>query len=421
MATAMTTRSCLAETDSILESSWADISDIARHVGNGGTPFPDTLPAAFACNFDYVTGLVCRCRVGNLRSVDAVLPGCDGFIYFIEFKDVSVNPIADLKKKAFDSLPVFWLSLGRKMSMREICAKAIFVYVKPNSESRLPVSDSIAESLFFVQDAPSLKPPKSLHGNSTLNLQLNELRTDALYYDVIIETAREFCEKYGNRFGRCSKSDFIQRLPLGISSGGGDVREDHGGTDFTMSLNRILIASRMKQGGVSREAFCSDDINAYDFGKKADRLLRKREYDHENAAAQGRGTYYCADAFRRENETVYAYHNWSVEYPIATVVNKAFDTFLLWAWICHPDMKIEALMHRLGFVVVCDGVCPKFVRHKTQKWLQQFYDVYASWFNGCYVDKRNLPLKYGLACYRDGLEFYEDVSTLTVEDFRTVL
>lgn len=421
MAITMTARSYLADADSILGSSWARFSDIARHVGDGGTPFPDALPAASACDFDHIKGLVCKYRAGNLRSVDAVLPGNDGYIYFIEFKDVSANPIADLKKKAFDSLPIFWLSLGRKMSMREICARAIFVYVKPNSESKLPVSDLIAESLFFVQDVTSLKPPKSSRGDSTLNLQLNELRMDCLYHDVIIETAQEFCEKYDDRFGRCDKSDFIQRLPLGISSVGWDAHENDGATDSTMSLNRILIDSRTKQGGVSREDFCSDDLEACDFGKKADGLLRKREYDHENAAAQGRGTYYCADAFRQENETVYAYHSWSVSYPIATAVNRVFDSFLLWAWIYHEGDAFETVEQRLGFVMISDGVCPEFKRHPTQKWLQQFYDSYEPWFNGSRVDKRNSPLKFGLACYRDALKFYGDVVTPTVEDFANVL
>ena len=421
MATTMTPRSYLAETEIILDSSWADISDIARHVGDRGTPFPDRLPAEFACDFDTVKGLVCKYRAGNLRSVDAVLPGCDGYIYFIEFKDVLDNPIADLKKKAFDSLPVFWLSLGRKLSMREICAKAIFVYVKPNSESELPLSDLIAENLFFVEDATSLHPPKSLRGNSTLNLQLNELRTDGLYHDVIIETAQEFCEKYDDRFGRCGKSAFMQRLAVGISSGLRNARENDDEPDVAVSLNRILIASRMRQDGLTSEDFCHDDIEACDFRAKADKLLRKRECDHENAAAQGRGTYYCADAFRRENETVYAYHSWGVEYPIATAVNRVFDTFLLWAWIYHEGDAAETLERMLGFVMICDGTCPEFRRHPTQKWLQQFYDVYTPWFNGCHVDRRNVPLKYGLACYRDEVEFYRDVSTLSTEDFSAVL
>ena len=417
----MTPRSYLAKTESILDSSWGRFSDIAKHVGDGGTPFPDALPSGAACDFDFVKGLVCRYRVGNLRSVDAVLPGCDGFIYFIEFKDVSDNPIADLKKKAFDSLPVFWISLGRRMSMREICARAIFVYVKPNAELKLPVSDLIVEDLFLVQDATSLKPPKSFHGNSTLNLQLNELRTDGLYHGVIVETAQEFCEKYDDRFGRCGKSDFMHRLLSGISSDVGDVPENDYEPDYTMPLNHILIASRLRQCGLSVEDFCSDDLEACDFRRKADRLLRKREYDHENAAAQGRGTYYCADAFRRENETMYAYHNWSVEYPIASAVNKVFDTFLLWAWIYHEGDVVETFERMLGFVMICDGTCPEFRRHPTQKWLQQFYDVYALWFNGSNVDKRNSPLKYGLACYRDALGFYGDVVTSTVEGFVDVL
>ena len=118
---------------------------------------------------------------------------------------------------------------------------------------------------------------------------------------------------------------------------------------------------------------------------------------------------------------MYAYHNWSVEYPIASAVNKVFDTFLLWAWIYHEGDVAETFERMLGFVMICDGTCPEFRRHPTQKWLQQFYDVYVLWFNGSNVDKRNSPLKYGLACYRDALGFYGDVVTSTVEGFVDVL
>ena len=392
--------------------------NIARHVGDGGTPFPGALPSESACDFDTVKNLVCKYRAGNLKSVDAVLPGKDGCIYFVEFKDVSANPIADLKKKAFDSLPVFWVSLGRRMSMRDICAKAIFVYVKPDSEKELPVSDLLAEKIFFVEDAASLVPPKSYHGGSTLNLRLDELRKDGLYHDVIIETAGDFCKNYDERFGRCEKDDFRCRLNKCIGNSNGRSFQVN---DGAMALNRILTASRMKHGYVSNGDFCDDDIIAVDFGRIAGEWLAKREYDHENAETQGRGTYYCADALMPESEMMYAYHNWDVRYPIATLVNKAFDTFLLWAWIYHSNLTIEMLVCRLGFVVVYDGDCPKFERHKTQKWLQQFYDVYASWFNGSYVDKRNAPLRYGLACYRDALEFYGDVSTLSVADCSSML
>ena len=424
MAKTMTVRSYLVDADSILDSSWGTFSDIVKHVGDGGTPFPDRLPNKSACDFDSVKNLVCKYRAGNLKSVDAVLPGNDGCIYFVEFKDVSVNPIADLKKKAFDSLPVFWVSLGRRMSMYDICAKAIFVYVKPNSEKELPVSDLLAEKIFFVEDATSLAPPKSYHGDSTLNLRLDELRTEGLYSDVIVETAKDFCEKFEERFGTCEKTDFYQRLSMcDANDNDRESRNDDGTASAAISLNRILIASLVRQGGVSNVGFCPDDITAVDFRSAVNKLLKKREYDHEYAEARGRGTYYCADAFRPESEMIYAYHNWSIQYPIAMMVNKVFDSFLLWAWIYHPRMTIENLLRRLGFVVASDGVCPEFTRHPTQKWLQQFYDVYAPWFNGSHVDKsrRNSPLKYGLACYRDAIEFYRDVVTSTVEDFVNVL
>ena len=85
----MTPRSYLAKTESILDSSWGRFADIAKHVGDGGTPFPDALPSGAACDFDFVKGLVCRYRVGNLRSVDAVLPGAiqlkSGFSSFMMF------------------------------------------------------------------------------------------------------------------------------------------------------------------------------------------------------------------------------------------------------------------------------------------------------------------------------------------------
>ena len=205
--------------------------------------------------------------------------------------------------------------------------------------------------------------------------------------------------------------DFMRRLSIGNPSGAGKPCKNDDGSDFAMSLNRILIASRIKQGGTSIGDFCSDDIEACDFARNADALLRKREYDHENAATQGRGTYYCADAFRQDGETVYAYHNWGVSYPIATAVNKVFDTFLLWAWIYHAGETVENIEPRLSFVMICEGNCPAFRRHPTQKWLQQFYDVYAPWFEGCFLDGKNAPLLYGLACYRDVLGFYRDIST----------
>ena len=89
---------------------WAKLNELAAH-SELGAPFPCNLPAVVACDFDDLKNQCCIHRVGMLCSVDTILLGKDGRIYFIEFKDSSKNPIASLKKKAFDSLSVFWMTI----------------------------------------------------------------------------------------------------------------------------------------------------------------------------------------------------------------------------------------------------------------------------------------------------------------------
>lgn len=420
----MTSNMCLDDPRSILNGAWADCSEIARHVGDGGTPFPDPLPDSPACDFDAVKRRVCTYRVGDLHSADAFLPGTDGTLYFVEFKDTYRNPLASLKKKAFDSLPVFWASLGRRLSIRDISARAVFVFVRPDGEGKQTPSEAFGETLLF-KDAPRIVPPKSNCDNSTLGLQLDELRRGGLYKDAVVENATQFRERFRKRFGECPLDAMLARIP-GLASNphgisGTPVPGKDGQRQEDQSLNSILKASRTQQNGPSNVDFCDDSVSAIDFALLAAEHLAKREYHPSGNAAGDMGAFFHPDALGSNGKELYAYHNWNMIYPLSRLVNKVFDGFLLWAWICHADCSLDSLLGHLRLMVAIDGDKTDFHRHPTQKWLQEFYDVYSEWFCAPHADRHGCPLKYGLACHRDEMKFYDDISTLPVEKFAAMM
>ena len=418
----MTNNTCLDDPRSILNGAWAACSEIAKHVDDGGTPFPDPLPDSQACDFDAVKRHVCTYRVGDLHSADAFLPGTDGTLYFVEFKDTYRNPLANLKKKAFDSLPVFWASLGRRLSMRTICARSVFVFVKPVGEGNQPPSEAFAEKLLF-KDASRIVPPKSRYDNSTLGLRLDELRQEGLYRDAVVENSTQFCERFRERFGECSEVALQERISCLADSPSDTIRTPGTGMNGLRqgpaSLNTILKTSRARQNGPSLADFCDDSIPAIDFLQLAAKHLEKREYNPSSPPAEDMGAFFHPDALGTSREELYAYHSWGTRYPLAFLVNKVFDGFLLWAWLCHADCPLDSLLGHLRLVVAFDGDKTDFQRHQTQKWLQDFYDVYGKWFHSLNTDRHGTPLKYGLACYRDKMKCYDDISTLTVGQFAT--
>ena len=192
-----------------LHDAWQPLTTIAEHKGTG-EPFPSALPDIAGCDFDAVKRFACKFRLGALKSVDLVMPGLDGKLYFIEFKDAKTDRIAGLRRKAFDSLVVFWLSFGKHMSMDEICANAEFVLVKPDSERKKAPSETFFDEL--RQGAESLLPIPKGSGSEPLELQLRELTVYGLYSQVRIVFASEFGMFWQDSIGSCNETDFVERI-----------------------------------------------------------------------------------------------------------------------------------------------------------------------------------------------------------------
>ena len=379
---------------------WDSLNNIAAHIGRVA-PFPDELPDAIVCDFDAMKNTCCVHRVGMLSSVDTVLVGKDGRLYFVEFKDSVKNPIANLKKKAFDSLSVFWLTLGRNESIASICSRAVFVYVKPDGESQRLPSEMFADDMLF-HDSGMMMPPTSRNGSSVGDW-LNDFKVAGLYVEIEILTASEFSTIFTSRFETGENVSFNpRRSDCGVLPTNEHLVE-------LASLNRLLIKARSDVGG-SGDDFCDDSIEALDLKKISFDLLKNRMYlPEENLLGERRDMLCIAAAVR--DKTVYMYHNWElINTPLAHLVNCVFDSSYLVAWIVFPAMTFEQSSSILSAVVAYDGDFLELRRSPNVLWLQNFYDNYIIWFRGEQANVEGCNAKFGLACFvHDGL--YAKITT----------
>ena len=381
---------------------WKSLDEIAAHVGSD-EPFPITLPKVEVCDFDDLKNLCCIHRAGKLSSVDTVLVGQDGRLYFIEFKDSEKNPIASLKKKAFDSLSVFWMTLGRNESMSSICSRAVFVYVKPDSEIKKAASDELLD--FFAQDSGGLLMPKSQSGKPICDW-LNDFKAARLYCDIEIMGANEFVNDFFSRFLTGKNVSFE---PNSFDCG---CSRDELNSDSCVkadSLNRILLNARQRLN-VEGGDFCEENIEAIDFQTAIDDLLRCRMYlQKDDLNGNRQDLLHVASAWR--DGALYFYHNWdSIRYPLAGLVNCLFDSSYLAGWLFSPSKTFDEFSSCLEAFVAYDGKFDKLRRSPNLVWLQEFYDNYIAWFNGTSFCEKCPDAKFGLGCFaEDGLYYKIEV------------
>lgn len=380
---------------------WNNLNKIAAHVGRVA-PFPDNLPDVTVCDFDEMKNLCCAHRAGKLCSVDTVLVGKDGRLYFVEFKDSVKNPIASLKKKAFDSLSVFWMTLGRNESIASICSRAVFVYVKPDADFKSRPSMSFAEEMLF-RDAGNPAPPRSRNGN-VVEDWLNDFKMAKLYSEIEILATSDFVRDFASRFEVGEEVSFEPRRAYCDEAAGHNVQ-----AMSKVSLNRLLINARsdLRCTGVD---FCDDFVEAADFRDASAELLKNRMYSPtEDFLSNRRDVLYVAVALR--NKTLYTYHNWAkIKNPLARLVNCIFDSAYLAAWICSPHASFLEAVKSLSAVVAYDEDFVELKRSPNIVWLQEFYDNYVRWFNGELSCDKCRDAKFGLGCFVSDC-FYSDIVT----------
>lgn len=375
---------------------WNSLNSIAAHKGCDA-PFPDELPNISVCDFDEIKNSCCIHRAGKLCSVDTVLPGKDGRLYFVEFKDATKNRIAKLKKKAFDSLAIFWMTLGREESMASICSRSVFLYVKPNSESKKPPSVAFLEEMLF-RDSGNLQLAKSRNGNNIGNW-LNDFKVEGLYFDVEELTTSNFIRGFSTRFETGEDVGFISGQTMACSAMSMNFRTSL----ERMSLNKLFTKARLDVGGGSGD-FCADGIEAVDFRRLSERLLKNRMYlPNENLIGSRKEMFEVMVALK--DKRLYTYHNWDkMQRPLGHLVNCIFDSSYLFAWIISPHLSFTQAVENLSAVIVYEGDFVELKRSASCVWLQEFYDNYIKWFNGEIDCDRWRDVKFGLgSLIMDGL------------------
>jgi len=406
----------LAEVPFDLHGAWQSLTTIAEHKGTGD-PFPSALPDALGCDFDAVKRFVCKFRLGALKSVDMVMPGRNGRFYFVEFKDVQHNRISELRRKAFDSLVVFWLSVGKDLSMDEICANSEFILVKPDSDREKPPSEKFFED-DLRQDATSLSVPTG-NGLEPLELQLQELQSSGLYDNTRVVFASDFHTFWNDEIEPSDETIFLSRLADHSSriSPKAEIQSDNGGTSSERreTLNEILSDSRTRHG-LPPIDFCDDSIQAKRFLELVFPILQKREYKPEIERRHMTTQLFVADAIQPENNRLFLYLNWNemASRPLASLVNRVFDGFFLWAWQMFSDRPLNDSLARFSMSAFYDGEPGPFEKDGKPPWVQQFLEDFLPWFSANRFDATGRPLSFGLACYRDHLHFYRELSTFPV-------
>ena len=325
-----------------ISGNWQRLSIVA-------SPYPDALPDIFVLDFDAVKNRICSYRGYRLCSVDAVVADRDGHFYFIEFKDVEDNPIAQLRKKAFDSLLLFWLAIGQSLTMEDIRSRSSFWYVIPDASCP---SESDQLGILFESDGGSTLPVPQPHqldavGASGLYAEVKTLQTGQLRVALqtvnLVGSLRELVASAGHS-GMCPKQS---------------VRRTVDSVDFKTSVEPF-VSLRM-------------DLPFVELTNRRDRLLLYDGYD-------------------KDSETVSLQHYWNEPYPRMSLATKTFDTSIVWAAALHADRPLSVLGGVLSGKVTFIGEPPPVARPaNTSAYVLDFYDACSSHFgrkNGLqlYVD-----------------------------------
>lgn len=333
-----------------LTGNWRSLNDLARETN---APFPVRLPELFALDFDKIKDLVSAYRGWGLCSVDAVTIAEDGRIILIEFKDTSDSPVAWLKKKGFDSLLLFWIAVGKTLSMDDIRERAVFCYVL-NPETRH--DDEFYRNL---QAASGISPIASKHD------QLDELRNSGLYGDVQEFDPLGFSEMIRTAGVARSIEELQHRLdiryrPMQPKPPVPEPRSTSG--DFKDSVSPVAEL-RMP----------------YPF----DRNLRRK---HKEEVLRVAKTYDANAAMMSWG------HDWHQDYPLMGLMACCFDTFALWSLAYHSDKCLSELGEELNAQIKFSGVAPQIISEPPNTsacaYRHRFWDVYSPCFN----DRYGLPV-----------------------------
>ncbi len=300
---------------------WRQLQDLAVHVHpqtEAGIPFPDRLPLVSACNMDAVKGDVCRLRAGGWCSVDAVTIGADGRIYFIEFKDESRNQAAGLRKKAFDSLALFKIRFAPKLSFCDISECSVFVLVRPDAQAT--TSPSLDLDRLFQEDSATKLP-------LALEYQLDELRTQKLYADVKILSSSSLQDLFFRCRPAVDENEFCQRLSL--------LRPSRRAGGLLPSCVRELPLGQLLQDSSGCSVLGESGPLAVDFRGAAKTLLELRMMRPYERFQHARGRWFVCEAYCADTCELCAYQDIgpTTAYPLATLVNTAFDSAILADWI----------------------------------------------------------------------------------------
>ncbi len=305
-----------------MSSCWRRLLELAEHVHpqrKEDLPFPDRLPPVSAYAMDDIKDDVCRLRAGGWSSVDAVTIGVDGRIYFMEFKDESKNQAAVLRKKAFDSLALFKIRFAPTLSFDDICARAVFALVRPDAPEG--VAPSLDLDRMFQEDSKTQHP-------LALDYQLDGLRK--LYADVRILSSSSL----QNLLLQCSpaadENEFDHRLRLLQTSPSLTRRPSQMPSHADVRpLGQLLQVSR------GRPIACAGDWPAIDFRSAAKSLLELRMMRPYEQFCHARDRWFVCEAYCETARELCAYQDVgaSATYPLATLVNTAFDSAILADWI----------------------------------------------------------------------------------------
>lgn len=323
-----------------LTGNWRSLNELARKTNE---PFPVELPELYAIDFDKIKDSVCAYRGWGLCSVDAVTIAEDGRIYFVEFKDTSDTPVALLKKKGFDSLLLFWIAVGRSLSMEEIRDRSVFCYVY-NPETRY--DDEIGKDL---QMAEGRQPIASKPD------QLDELRNSGLYGEVLHLHPNGFCEMIRGvtvaqsiaelqEWLAVSYQSTRQRLPvLGLDCASGDFK----------TCVSPIAELRMP----------------YPFDQKIHKVKGLR----------------AAETYDADAELVSWKHDWNQNFPIMGLMTCCFDSFALWSLTYHSDSPLSDVGKTLNARIEFSGGAPQALpeppnTHK-EAYRHRFWEAYSPHFN----------------------------------------
>ena len=323
-----------------LNGNWRSLNDLARKTSE---PFPVELPELSALDFDKIKDFVCAYRGWELCSVDAVTISNDGRIFFVEFKDTSDNPVAWLKKKGFDSLLLFWIAVGRSISMEEIRDRVVFCYVY-NPGTRY--DDELGKDLQMAEGrSPIASKPD----------QLDELRNSGLYGEVCHLSPNEFCEMIRGVTVAQSITELQQWLAVSCQP----------------RLPRPSVPRPYCTSGSFKT--CISPVAELRLPYPFDQTIHKQK------------ALRAAETYDADTELVSWKHDWNQKYPIMSLMTCCFDSFALWSLAFHSDSPLfeagETLNARIEFSGDAPSAFSEPRNTPANAYLHRFWEIYSSHFN----------------------------------------